>query len=300
MMPSATANSTPPVMTHGAHRRAGDGRGPVYGGAATIVCIAPPFSTFRVDPSPAIRADGRQEDTPAPVSVESVPRSLHGDRFNHDTEVDGYDADVADESNPIRDGYAATLAAVIAAAAAQPGDTVVDLGTGTGNLALRLPPVARLVCVDISAGMLAAAREAAGRDRVRKADLLEFAERVPAADAIVSTYALHHLTAGGKSPLLGALARALRPGGRLAYRRSHGARRDRGRRAATGSRTPTSTNASQRSSRGRRRRVSPSSNASGWPRSRPSRPCLLVGAARGRSADERRTLRIAGVCAGAW
>ena len=146
-----------------------------------------------------------------------MPRSLHGDRFNHDTEVDGYDADVADESNPIRDGYDATLAAVIAAAAAQPGDTVVDLGTGTGNLAVRLPPVGRLVCVDISAGMLAAARpKLPAATEYLEADLLEFAERVPAADAIVSTYALHHLTGGEKPPLLSALARALRPGGRLA------------------------------------------------------------------------------------
>jgi hypothetical protein len=40
-------------------------------------------------------------------------RSRHADRFNHDTEVDGYDDDVADESNPIRNGYGATLDWVI-------------------------------------------------------------------------------------------------------------------------------------------------------------------------------------------
>ena len=32
-------------------------------------------------------------------------RSRHVDRFNHDGEVHGYDDHVADESNPVRDGY---------------------------------------------------------------------------------------------------------------------------------------------------------------------------------------------------
>ena len=76
-------------------------------------------------------------------------RSRHVDRFNHDSEAGGYDSDVSDESNPVRNGYAATLDWVIEHASAGRNDTVIDLGAGTGNLAQRLGPVARLVCVDV-------------------------------------------------------------------------------------------------------------------------------------------------------
>jgi ubiquinone/menaquinone biosynthesis C-methylase UbiE len=143
-------------------------------------------------------------------------RSRHVDRFNHDTEVAGYDADVADESNPVRDGYAATLDWVIAQAAAAPSDVVVDLGTGTGNLAARLGPVALLVCVDVSNGMLDVARgKLPAATEYVVADLLEFGDRAPACDVVMSTYAIHHLTAEEKVALLEAQFRSLRPGGRL-------------------------------------------------------------------------------------
>jgi putative AdoMet-dependent methyltransferase len=144
-------------------------------------------------------------------------RSRHVDRFNHDTEVAGYDADVADESNPVRDGYAATLDWVIARAAAGRDDVVVDLGTGTGNLAARLGPVAGLVCVDVSTGMLAVARpKLPSATEYVEADLLEFVDRAPSCDVVISTYAIHHLTADEKVALLTGLFARLRAGGRIA------------------------------------------------------------------------------------
>ena len=82
-------------------------------------------------------------------------RSRHVDHFNNDGEVHGYDDQVADESNPVRDGYSATLDWVIEQAAIGRNDVVIDLGTGTGNLAARVGHHARLVCVDVSTGMLA-------------------------------------------------------------------------------------------------------------------------------------------------
>ncbi|MDQ1533199.1 MAG: putative AdoMet-dependent methyltransferase [Actinomycetota bacterium] len=144
-------------------------------------------------------------------------RSRHVDRFNHDTEADGYDADVADESNPVRDGYDATLDWVIEHAAVGRDDTVVDLGTGTGNLAARLGPHARLVCVDVSTVMLDIAKQKLppGTEYV-ETDLLEFVDRAPECDAVVSTYAIHHLTADEKIALLDGLFLRLRPGGRIA------------------------------------------------------------------------------------
>jgi putative AdoMet-dependent methyltransferase len=144
-------------------------------------------------------------------------RSRHVERFNHDDEVDGYDADVADESHPVRDGYAATLDWVIVHAAAGRADVVVDLGTGTGNLAERLGPVARLVCVDVSTGMLSVARaKLPAATEYVEADLLEFVDRAPSCDVVISTYAIHHLTADEKFALLDGLFGHLRSGGRIA------------------------------------------------------------------------------------
>lgn len=144
-------------------------------------------------------------------------RSRHVDRFNHDTEVTGYDEHVTDDSNPVRNGYGTTLDWVVAHAAIGAADTVVDLGTGTGNLAMRIGPHARLVCVDVSTRMLEVAKEKLpDATEYVEADLLEFVDRAPRCDAVVSTYAIHHLLADEKAALLGGLFAALHSGGRLA------------------------------------------------------------------------------------
>jgi ubiquinone/menaquinone biosynthesis C-methylase UbiE len=144
-------------------------------------------------------------------------RSRHVDHFNHDTEVHGYDDHVRDESNPVRSGYAATLDWVVEHAAAGRDDVVVDLGAGTGNLAARLGPVGRLVCVDVSTGMLAVARSKLPlATEYVVADLLEFVDDAPACDAVISTYAIHHLIAEEKVALFEGLIRHLRPRGRIA------------------------------------------------------------------------------------
>jgi putative AdoMet-dependent methyltransferase len=143
-------------------------------------------------------------------------RSQHVDRFNHDTEVDGYDDDVTDESNPVRNGYDATLDWVIAHTSTGGDDVVVDLGTGTGNLAARLGPRARLVCVDVSTGMLDVARtKLPSETEYVEADLLEFLDGAPECDVVMSTYAIHHLTANEKIALLDGLFLRMRPGGRI-------------------------------------------------------------------------------------
>ena len=145
-------------------------------------------------------------------------RSIHADTFNHDEEAAGYDEDVADESNPIRAGYGATLEWVVERAAVGIGDDVVDLGIGTANLAVRLPSCRRLVGVDVSEQMLGLAKaKLHGSPSVElvHADLLEFLDRPATFDAIVSTYAIHHLVAHEKATLIERAAARLAPGGRL-------------------------------------------------------------------------------------
>jgi len=143
-------------------------------------------------------------------------RSSHADQFNHDPDAHGYDADVSDESNPIRAGYRATLDWVADRAAVTSNDAVVDLGTGTGNLARRLPRGRRLVCVDVSARMLELAEAKLGpsADYVQT-DLLEVFERNDRYDVVVSTYAIHHLTDEEKAALVEVVAARMNPSGRF-------------------------------------------------------------------------------------
>lgn len=108
-------------------------------------------------------------------------------------------------------------------AAAQPShdDRVVDLGAGTGLLALELAPqVAEVTAVDISERMLDRldARAAAdGIDNVRPlvADLRSLPLDDGAATLVVSNYAFHHLVDADKELALTEARRVLAPGGRL-------------------------------------------------------------------------------------
>jgi putative AdoMet-dependent methyltransferase len=143
-------------------------------------------------------------------------KSQFADVFNHDEDAAGYDADVLNEAHPIRAGYDALLNWVSEKSANTNG-TILDLGAGTGNLSQRLKDFKRLVCVDISNNMLDIAREKlAGLDNVAyvKADLLGyFFGDPPVFEAIVSTYAIHHLTEEEKQVLFEKIYASLRPGG---------------------------------------------------------------------------------------
>jgi tRNA (cmo5U34)-methyltransferase len=95
---------------------------------------------------------------------------------------------------------------------------VIDLGTGTGALAarcVRVLPRATIVGIDSDAGMLAAARRRLGpRLAVVAGDFA--AVPLPAADAIVSSFALHHIrTLAAKRRLYARWARQLASGGRF-------------------------------------------------------------------------------------
>ena len=148
-------------------------------------------------------------------------RSQHVDEFNHDPWADNYDRHVRNEEDPIRAGYADTLAWTVAQAAISPDDVVVDLGAGTGNTSALIPAARRVVCVDISEKMTALARPKLRHlpqvDYVI-ADLLEYYATDPVpCDAVVSTYAIHHLTAAEKETLFAGIFATLPPGGRAAF-----------------------------------------------------------------------------------
>jgi tRNA (cmo5U34)-methyltransferase len=99
---------------------------------------------------------------------------------------------------------------------------IVDLGTGTGALAARClarATRASLVGIDADGGMLAAAERRIGVRRRQPRDATFVAGNflrtpIPRCDAVVASFALHHVrTRGAKERLYQRIRAALRPGG---------------------------------------------------------------------------------------
>ena len=148
-------------------------------------------------------------------------RSQFVDKFNHDDDAADYDADVADESQPVRAGYGQLLDWLAARANADCHDDILELGVGTANLSLRLSGFRHLLAVDASERMLQIAREKLalmGNIELIQADLLEYFDHADKhVDVVLSSYAIHHLTQAEKWLLFGAIKSALNPGGRAIF-----------------------------------------------------------------------------------
>lgn len=112
-------------------------------------------------------------------------------------------------------------AAVLVEAAPAAGMRAVDLGAGTGFLALALAPdIEEILAVDVSPLMVEALeKEAAGRGlpnvRCAVGDLASFDLPPESLDLVVSNYALHHLRDPEKAALAARACTWLRPGGRI-------------------------------------------------------------------------------------
>ena len=105
-----------------------------------------------------------------------------------------------------------------------PGDRVLDVGCGVGDLTLALweavQPGGTVVGLDVSASVLERAAAAAG-DRPGLSWVRAPAQDVAraagpdSADAVVSVATLHWVPGGDQQQVLAGIARVLRPGGRL-------------------------------------------------------------------------------------
>jgi SAM-dependent methyltransferase len=119
-------------------------------------------------------------------------------------------------------GVRALHARAVGLAGIEPGQAVVDVGCGTGNLSfavLAAQPNARVTGLDPDRDALRRAARKARRRRVALTLVQGYADRIPAADAsldhVVSSLALHHVDDDGRIAIARDALRALRPGGRI-------------------------------------------------------------------------------------
>jgi putative AdoMet-dependent methyltransferase len=141
--------------------------------------------------------------------------------WDFDAWAETYDAAVAD-AHGYYECYADVLDAVVTVAQIGPSKSVLDIGTGTGNLALKyLGCGAEVTGLDPSEGMLAKARQKAGADSpIRFMRVEQPFLQIPFADgsfdAVVSAYAFHHLPRPRHADAVREMLRVAKPGGTVA------------------------------------------------------------------------------------
>ncbi len=112
---------------------------------------------------------------------------------------------------------------VVEMAQIKPGERVLDVGCGTGNLTLTARnyagPAGSAVGIDPSPEMIAQARKNATRTGLEAAFELGLIEKIPYPDAsfdvVINRLMIHHLPDDLKRQGLAEILRVLKPGGRL-------------------------------------------------------------------------------------
>jgi len=121
-------------------------------------------------------------------------------------------------------GYRGALAPLVAQAALQPGHRVLDIGCGTGTLAVLIKtahPSVETTGIDPDPRALARAAGKSSRAGVTARFDRGFADALPYADAafdrVFSSMMFHHVARRDKPGVLAEVRRVLAPGGRLEF-----------------------------------------------------------------------------------
>jgi ubiquinone/menaquinone biosynthesis C-methylase UbiE len=171
-------------------------------GSGSACTLAPGLGVLTIRLIARSRAAGRVP----PVS---------GDPYGWEERVEAWEEVAASKA------FLAIRDRIVELAGPRADDYVVDLGAGTGLLALELAPrVRELVAVDISERMLERLDVTAAADGIHNVDtIVGDLRRLPLEDEsatlVVSNYAFHHLDDVSKELALAEARRILRPGGRL-------------------------------------------------------------------------------------
>jgi ubiquinone/menaquinone biosynthesis C-methylase UbiE len=112
---------------------------------------------------------------------------------------------------------------LIGLARLEPGESVLDIGCGTGSLAIaakhRVGPGGTVCGIDASPEMIDRARQKARKAQVHVRFTEAVVERMPFPDGhfdvVLSTMMLHHLPRAARAQCLREAGRVLKPGGRL-------------------------------------------------------------------------------------
>lgn len=137
-------------------------------------------------------------------------------------QIDVWDRMSEQYSGAIDTRFTGVVEGVLSRAALRPGQLVLDLGTGTGSVALRaaaaVAPGGHVTGVDISAAMLTVARRRAASAGLGNLTFSEGrAEEIPAAlggcDTVLASLSMMYVIA--RAAAAREIARVLRPGGRF-------------------------------------------------------------------------------------
>ncbi|MEN2767149.1 MerR family transcriptional regulator [Ornithinibacillus xuwenensis] len=150
-------------------------------------------------------------------SIKEVRRKWR-DRWDFDGQATDYDENIKKGGFRfnVHEGYDEALVMVEKMVQLQPEEVCVDIGIGTGNLGSRfLQTGVKVIGVDQSEKMLTKCQEKHPSIETRKGHFLALPLLDGSVDAIVSSYALHHLTDQEKLHAFEEMLRVLKPGGQL-------------------------------------------------------------------------------------